>query len=159
MTGTVKHDDHIVVWGGTAAHGVGNLYLVRGVLEQYQYHEITRNQLAPSARKLFSSRSWTFQEDSDPKHTAKSTKALYNQLHTLREEWPASSPDLSPTENLWQYLDAMCKDRKCSTKEELLALLQEAWERTPEDYLMSLVESMPRRLSAATDAKGCATKY
>jgi transposase len=159
MTGTVKHDDHIMVWGGFAAHGVGNLYRINGILEQNQYHEIIRNQLVPSARKLFNNRNWTFQEDNDPKHTANSTKALYNQLHIPREEWPANSPDLNPIENLWQYLDLMCKDRKCNTKEELFAVLQEAWERIPEDYLQSLVESMPRRLNAVIDAKGYGTKY
>jgi hypothetical protein len=53
----------------------------------------------------------------------------------------------------------MCKDRKCNTKEELFAVLQEAWERIPEDYLQSLVESMPRRLNAVIDAKGYGTKY
>lgn len=115
MTGTVKHDLHVVVWVGTAAHGVGNLYLINGVLEKNQYRRITRTQIIPSARKLFSMRDWTFQEDSDPKHTANSTKALYNQLRIPREEWPANSPDLNPTENLWQYLDVTCKDRKCNT--------------------------------------------
>lgn len=159
MTGTVKHDDHIMVWGGIAAHGVGNLYKINGILDQYQYHDIVRNQLLPSARALFNSRNWTFQEDNDPKHTANSTKALYNQLKIPREEWPANSPDLNPIENLWQYLDNMCKDRRCNTKEDLFAVLQEAWKRIPEDYLTSLVESMPRRLNAVIDAKGYATKY
>ena len=94
--------------GGIAAHGVGNLYKTEGILEQYQYHQTTRNQLVPSARKLFSSKSWTFQKDSDPKHTTKSAKALYSQLHVPREEWPANSPDLNPTDNLWQYLVPRC---------------------------------------------------
>jgi transposase len=159
MTGTVKHDGHIMVWGGFAAHGVGNLYKINGILEQYQYHSIIRDQLVPSARKLFNSRNWTFQEDNDPKHTANSTKALYNQLKISREEWPANSPDLNPIENLWQELDVMCRDRKCNTKEDLFNVLQEAWNRIPLDYLNALVESMPRRLNAVIDAKGYATKY
>jgi transposase len=159
MRGTVKHDEHIMVWGGFAAHGVGNLYRINGILEQNQYHDIIRRQLIPSARKLFNLRNWTFQEDNDPKHTANSTKALYNQLHIPREAWPANSPDLNPIENLWQYLDVMCKDRRCNTKEQLFEVLQEAWNRIPRDYLTSLVESMPRRLNAVIDAKGYATKY
>jgi len=159
MTGALKHDEHIMVWGGFAAHGVGNLYRINGILEQNQYHDIIRNQLIPSARKLFNLRNWTFQEDNDPKHTANSTKALYNRLHIPREEWPANSPDLNPIENLWQYLDASCKDRKCNTKDQLFEVLQEAWNRIPKDYLNSLVESMPRRLNAVIDAKGYATKY
>ncbi len=157
MTGSIKHDDRIMVWGGMTAHGVGNLYKIEGILEQNQYHQIIRHQLMPSARRLFNNRNWTFQEDNDPKHTANSTKALYNQLHILCEEWPANSPDLNPIEKLWQCLDIMCKDRRCNTKEELFLTLQEAWNCIPIDYLTSLVESMTRRLNAVIDAKGYPT--
>ena len=100
MTGALKHDEHIMVWGGFAAHGVGNLYRINGILEQNQYHDIIRNQLIPSARKLFNLRNWTFQEDNDPKHTKNSTKALYNLLRIPRKDLPANSLDLNPIDNL-----------------------------------------------------------
>jgi len=159
MRGTVKHDVKINVWGCFSAHGVGNLYLVQGILDQYQYHDIIRDQVVPSARRLFGRGRWTFQQDNDPKHTANSTKRLFTELSIPKEDWPSQSPDLNPIEHVWAYLDRMCQDRTCNTKEQLFETLQEAWERIPVDILTSLVDSMPTRLNAVIDAKGYATDY
>ena len=73
--------------------------------------------------------------------------------------WPAQSPDLNPIENLWSYLDWKLKNRKPSNEAELFKCLQEAWEAIPTDYLMRLVDSMPRRCEAVIEAKGHSTKY
>lgn len=47
LKGTVKHDKKINVWGCFAAHGVGNLYMVNGNLEQGQFHYILQNHMIP----------------------------------------------------------------------------------------------------------------
>ncbi len=43
--------------------------------------------------------------------------------------------------------------------EELQDIVAEEWEKTPVDYLASLVHSMPERCQAVIDAKGDHTKY
>ena len=159
LTGTVKHDEKINVWGCFAAHGVGNLYLVEGNLDQYQYHTILKEQMIPSAKKLFGNKNWTFQQDNDPKHTAKSTKHLVRRLCIPLEDWPSQSPDLNPIENLWAYLDHVTRKRKCNTKEQLFTVLQDAWNAIPVDYLTRLADSMPERLNAVIDNKGYPTSY
>jgi len=65
MKGTVKHDDKIMVWGCFAAHGVGNLYLVDGIMESEQYKTILRTQFKPFAQRLFGGRDYTFQQDNE----------------------------------------------------------------------------------------------
>jgi hypothetical protein len=159
MKGTVKHDDKIMVWGCFAAHGVGDLYLVDGIMESEQYKQILRNHFKPSAQRLFGGKDYTFQQDNDPKHTSNATRQYMRQLRLEPEEWPSQSPDLNPIENLWSYLDWTLRDRQVTNKAELWTALQEGWQALPVDLLTRLVDSMPRRLQAVIDSKGYPTKY
>lgn len=159
---TVKHDKKINVWGCFCASGVGKLYRIEGILLKEEYNKILNTQMLPSAKSLFRRRyakTWIFQEDNDPKHTAKVNKEWIKKKGIRRLDWPAQSPDLNPIENLWSILDQRCKNRKPANEEELFNRLKEEWESLPTSMLQSLCESMPRRLQAVIDAKGYATKY
>ena len=72
---TIKHDKKINIWGCFSWNGVGNLYRVKGILEQKQYRQILYKHAIPSGRRLHPHGIFVFQQDNDPKHTAKKTKA------------------------------------------------------------------------------------
>ena len=156
---TVKHDEKIMVWGCFAAHGVGHLYLIDGIMRKEQYLSILDNEMFPSAMVLFSDLDYVYQEDNDPKHTAKVVKEWYREHGIDRMDWPAQSPDLNPIENLWSILDRRLKDRVPNTKAELFEELKQGWNMLDTDLLTRLVDSMPRRCQAVIDANGYATKY
>ena len=50
----------------------------------------------PSAERLFNMENWHFQQDNDPKHTAKTTKTWFRCNNTPLLPWPSQSPDLNP---------------------------------------------------------------
>jgi len=157
---TVKHGGgSLMFWGCFGGGKVGNLYKVKGIMDQHQYHSILVRHAIPSGNRIFSNGRWVFMHDNDPKHTSRATRAYMDWLGLDPEEWPSQSPDLNPIENLWSYLDWRLRDRHCGSLEELWAALQEGWNSIPVDYLTKLVESMPRRLQAVIDAKGYPTKY
>ena len=49
MKATVKHDDKIMVWRCCAAHGVGCLYFVDGIMRKEQYIAALDNEMFPTA--------------------------------------------------------------------------------------------------------------
>lgn len=78
---TVKHGDgSIMVWGCMAASGTGNLIFIDGILDKYKYLNILKNNLKEHARKLGLLEDFHFQQDNNPKHTARIVKVwiVYN---------------------------------------------------------------------------------
>lgn len=156
---TVKHGGgSVMVWGCFSRDGVGPIHRIEGIMDQVVYKGIIKDQMLPHAR-AFMSRGWIFQQDNDPKHTAKSVKEFFKEKKIRVLEWPSQSPDLNPIEHLWEHLERQLGGRKPSSKDDLFSQLEEAWNNIPMDVLINLVDSMPRRCQAVIDAKGFPTKY
>ncbi len=84
-----------------------------------KYRDILDENLLQSAQDLRLGRKFTFQQDNDPKHTAKITKEwLHNNSVTVLE-WPSQSPDLNPIEHLWRDLKMAVHQRLPSNLTEL----------------------------------------
>lgn len=107
VNSTVKHDIKINVWGCFSAHGAGSIRLVEGNSDQYQYMEKIKKRYASQRREPVQKRRRTFQQDNDPKHTAKHSQMINSQEVPL-SEWLAQTPDLNPIENFWSIMDQRC---------------------------------------------------
>jgi transposase len=156
---TLKHDKKINVWGCFSAHSVGTFYRIEGIMTREQYLQILQNVAEPSCMRLFPDEDYMFQQDNDPKHTAKATTEwIRRNLNTI-EWWPPQSPDLNPIENLWSILDLRTKHRQCKNEDELFSVLQEEWNALPPSILTNLVNSMPKRLKQVIKNHGAAIGY
>ena len=69
-----------MVWGCMSANGVGNLVFIDGILNQYGYINILKENLIPSAEKLGIRSTFKLYADNDPKHNSLNAKTwdLYN---------------------------------------------------------------------------------
>ena len=71
---TVKHGgDSIMLWGCFSAAGTGRLVKIEGQLNGAKHREILDENLLQSDQDIILGRRFTFQQDNDPKHTAKTT--------------------------------------------------------------------------------------
>ncbi len=113
-----------------------------------KYRDILDENLLQSAQDFRLGRRFTFQQDNDPKHTAKITKEwLHNNSVTVLE-WPSQSPDLNPIEHLWRDLKMAVHQRLPSNLTELERICKEEWQRIPKFRCEKLVASFPKRLMA-----------
>ena len=159
MQGTVKHDTKINVWGCFAAHGVGRLHLIDGIMNKEIYLDILQTVALPSIEELFPDDDYMFMQDNDPKHTAKVVQRwMRDKINTI-DWWPANSPDLNPIENLWSILNRRCRHRTCNNRQSLFETLETAWNTFTEVELTKLVDNIPKRMAAVLKAKGGPTRY
>ncbi|CAH2099189.1 unnamed protein product [Euphydryas editha] len=159
QTPTVKHGGgNIKVWGAFSANGIGPLVEIHGNMDAVMYKDILQNHMLPFSKKNLP-RGWVFQHDNDPKHASRHVKNFIQSQKVRLLDWPSQSPDLNPIEHLWQDLKLRVGTKNYANKTELWSHLQREWKELPEDRILQLIESMPRRCAAVIAAKGMATKY
>ncbi|CAG8526994.1 8521_t:CDS:2, partial [Scutellospora calospora] len=77
----IKHPYKVHVWRAFYAKKTIGFHVFTGIMNGEQYHEILMNYLFDQANIALGDR-WTFQQDNDPKHTAKLIKVL------LEDQYP-----------------------------------------------------------------------
>ncbi|MGH0140137.1 UNVERIFIED_CONTAM: hypothetical protein FKN15_010181 [Acipenser sinensis] len=129
------------------------------MMDGAKYREILEGNLFQSSRDLRLGRRFTFQQDNDPKHTAKATLEWFKGKHLNVLEWPSQSPDLNPIENLWYDSKIAVHQRNSSNLKELEQFCLEEWAKIPVARCAKLIDTYPKRLAAVIAAKGGSTKY
>ncbi|KAG2456454.1 TCB1 transposase, partial [Polypterus senegalus] len=157
---TVKYGGgSIMLWGCFSAAGTGRLVRIKGKMTAAMYRVILDENLLQSALDLRLGRRFIFQQDNDPKHTAKISKEWLQDNSVNVLEWPSQRPDLNPIKHLWRDLKMAVHRRFPSNLMELERCCKEEWAKLAKDRCAKLVASYSKRLEAAMAAKGASTKY
>lgn len=160
---TVKHGGgSLMIWGCMTAKGVGYMTKIEGNMNADLYCQILRDELMDTIHYYdLNAANIIFQQDNDPKHTSNMAKACINELGLKVLEWPAQSPDLNPIEHLWEHLKRQlnAQPTRPSGMLELWERVEEEWEAIDKEVILTLINSMPRRIEAVLKAKGGPTKY
>ena len=94
-------------------------------------------------------------------HEARSVQKWFVEIGVEEFDWHAQSPDLNPTEHLWNELECGLRDRpnRPTSVPGLTNALVAEWKQDPAAMFQHPVESLPRRVEADIEAKGGPTSY
>lgn len=148
-----------MIWGGVSWDATTDLDFIRGTLNSDKYLEILEEFVVPYAP--FIGDQFIPMQDNARPHVARRVTEYLNETHINKMDWPARSPDLNPIEHVWDYLKRKRKDRNQApiTLLELRAAIQEEWQRIPQDFIKTLIESIPNRLQEVIRNRGGNTRY
>ena len=107
--------------------GTVRLVRIEGKMNGAKYREILNENLFQRTQDIRLGQRFTFHQDNDPKHTAKTTQSwLWDKsLNVL--EWPSQSPDFNPIKNLWRYLKIAVQRRSPPNLTEHERICREEW--------------------------------
>lgn len=167
------------VYGGITAYGVTKLHSVTGTskeetsfkngkgekarnITKAEYGDVVSDTLLPEGRRIFAQKgvaNWHLQQDNDPCHgAANGPIQAFNDKGRggvqLVQGWPGNSPDLSPIENVWGWVDARVAEKGCKTFEEFRLAVDETFANIPITTLEKLIGSIPRRLARVKETQG-----
>jgi transposase len=159
----IKHGGgSVMVWGCITSHGVGELHRIEGIMDRFVYVDIlTKSLLGTLEKHNLDREAVYFQQDGDPKHRSAHARGFLELEGLDVLPWCPNSPDMSPIENVWNYLDRMVRSRYPLPKnlDELWLALKEEWENIPQEFINNLYRSMPNRVCDLLKAKGHHTRY
>ena len=141
--------------------GIGCIAIFQHKLNATYMKKISAKNLTKSAKIYFPGAAdhWWLLQDNDPKHKSRLVQNWLFSKGVRCIDFPPYSPDMNPIENLWADLKKRVSARNARTINELIEHIEEEWEATDTDFLVSLVDSMPNRCQAVIDKQGHITEY
>lgn len=134
-----------------------------------EYKHVVADTFLKEGQRLFGSQgitTWVLQQDNDPTHKKAATAASeeWNRAHPgnsvyLLQCWPPNSPDLSPIENVWAYVQHHANVAGCATFDIFQAKVMEIFQNLPAVMLRNLYKSMKDRVATCIELSGGKTKY
>ncbi|GFY22510.1 transposable element Tcb2 transposase [Trichonephila clavipes] len=151
----------VLVYGSISIDGLTDLYIIRdGPLTARRYSdEILSSIVVPYAAAIGDD--FILMDDNCRPHCANLVEDFLFEEGIVRMEWPASSPDMNPTENVWDALGRRVAGHQPppQTLQELERALLEEWDRKPQLVINSLIDFMPQWCSALLAVRGNHTPY
>jgi AraC-like DNA-binding protein len=113
-----------------------------------------RSCLSPCVADLKSRGLVLMQDGARCHQSAQTLKYLARKGVQVLPQWPASSPDCNPIENVWHYLDEKISERNPQTIEQLASAAIASWNAIDTDVLNNFQRSFDKKLANVCDSAG-----
>lgn len=147
-----------MLWGGISIRGRKPLATIKGIINSEVYCNILNDYLIPPLNILYP-QGYKLQEDNAPVHKSKWTTNWKREHGIEFIDWPPNSPDLNPIENVWGLMKRKISEENLKTVSVWKRRIEELWSGLSDEYMKSLVDSMPRRIEECIANNGRVTKY
>lgn len=136
-------------------------YLTSSSIDGKEYKKILRKCLIPAIRGLEYEDDIIFPQDNAPAHKSELIELFLEQNDIESLNWRPCSPDLNPAENAFSAISRIvyAKNRHYKSCQELSEAIKNAWEHLAQDFLDSIVKSVPTRLLDVVENRRSYTKY
>lgn len=152
-----------MVWGEISSNGKNELAVIRNTINADRYTEILKEFIHPfsHAENGTDCSDFIYVQDNTAVHIECHVRTWSESINIEGLVWPARSPDLNLIENIWGMLDraVYMGDRQFYTEYELKYGLLQKWNEISVNIVVNLVQSMPKKCIAATQANGWKIKY
>lgn len=181
---TAAHPCSVNLYAGLTRYGATNPQIVAGTTKHKskyntkkgqpgktitaaEYRNVLTSTLLPCSQSIFNSQGiqfWVLQQDNDPTHRAAGSiiQRWGQRRHSkpsLLVDWPPHSPDLSPIENFWAWVEARINKMGCKTFPQFQAATIQTIKHAPKQLCAKLVDSMKDRLKKVIQLGGEKLKY
>lgn len=159
VTSVDKFPTKQMFWACFDCKGQSSLVPITGTLNGERYKRLLSHHLSRFICHVPSRKRSVFQQDNARPHISKIVRTWFikNKVRTLW--WPPNSPDLNPIENLWGSLKQAVWQRMPKNRQQLIRFAQEEWNSISAEKLISLVNSMPRRVDQVQERQGLKCDY
>ena len=149
------HPPSVMVWGGIGPHGYKTpLIRFGGQINSEKYCSyLISNGIFNDLSSRFGNQ-WVWQQDNAPCHTSKYTTQLLSPLIPKNISWPPKSTDLSPIEQVWDYMKSQLCGRKFINADSLYNALCVVWSSISENMIHSFYSSFLARCQTCLEIKG-----
>ncbi len=159
LKSSAKFPQSVMICAAISSAGVGPLCFLKSTVNAAIYQDILEHFMLPSADKIYGDADFIFQQDLAPAHIAKGTKSWFNDHGVTVLDWPANTPDLNPTENIWGIVKRKMRDTRPNNADDLKAAIKATWAPITPEQCHRLIVFMPRCIDAVIHAKEGPTKY
>ncbi|CAK5263733.1 unnamed protein product [Mycena citricolor] len=138
--------EKVTVWGMITLEGLGRLVHIEGNMDKFLYRDILQDNFLRSLDDLnLDLCGCYFQQDNDPKHTARIVSEWFHENSIDVLPWPATSPDMNIIEHVWDHLDHMVRARRPLPlgEKDLWQALQKEWVRMEKVLLQCCTSPCP----------------